>query len=519
MYKRKLFYFGLTTAFILSIALGSTAITAYLTKSNLEQSNIAQTLLVEHEKLSSNSYRLFKQLTDEIIFGEYANQAYVRKKQNLIDESIQTIRTLELQQRQEMGLEYTQGSVEDTDELVSLISSIIDEFQAITLSDNRLPLNQQEQLRSLLEVTIDERFREAINAAVTRQARVVTAINTKITTLNSTIFWVSIGLAILSFPLIIYGCYWLFHQLYQPLALIGSAANTIAAGNYSQPIHVKLDDEFETLASSINQLAERLRQHDALEEKSRKRLEVEVEQRTMELTEANLQLTKVDARRRQFIADVSHELRTPLTIIRGEAQVTLRLKSATVDDYQETLSSILHQSVNLSRLVDDLLLLTRAEMNQLSLERRPIDIKALVQEQITKWSKSHPARQMGLSDTIDAESVVVSVDPRRVQQVLSILIDNAFKYSDESQPVVLALFNQGNTVGISVTDHGEGISAAEVENVFERFVRFSKHHEGLGLGLPIAKAIIEQHGGAIEVESTLGRGTTFTVLLPNEGTV
>lgn len=84
MYKRKLFYFGLTTAFILFIALISTAISAHLTRENLKQSNIAQSLLIEHEKLSSISYRLFKQLTDEIMFGRNANQAYVRKKQKLI---------------------------------------------------------------------------------------------------------------------------------------------------------------------------------------------------------------------------------------------------------------------------------------------------------------------------------------------------------------------------------------------------------------------------------------------------
>ncbi|AGH43404.1 histidine kinase dimerization/phospho-acceptor domain-containing protein [Paraglaciecola psychrophila] len=85
-------------------------------------------------------------------------------------------------------------------------------------------------------------------------------------------------------------------------------------------------------------------------------MEFTVEQRTRELTNANLKLTKIDSRRRQFIADVSHELRTPLTIIRGEAQVTLRLKSACEEDYQATLTAILEQSVNLSRLVDDLLL-------------------------------------------------------------------------------------------------------------------------------------------------------------------
>ena len=137
MYKRKLFYFGITTAFILFLALISTAISAHLTRENLQQSNIAQSLLVEHEKLSSISYRLFKQLTDEIIFGRNANQAFVRNKRNLIKQSLEKIRRLELEQREALGVSFTQGSVEDTDELVRLIDEIIVEFKAVVVSNNQ----------------------------------------------------------------------------------------------------------------------------------------------------------------------------------------------------------------------------------------------------------------------------------------------------------------------------------------------------------------------------------------------
>lgn len=514
MYKRKLFYFGLTTAFILFLALISTAISAHLTRENLKQSNIAQSLLVEHEKLSSISYRLFKQLTDEIIFGRNANQAYVRKKQNLIQQSLEQIRRLELEQRSALGASETQGSVEDTDELVRLIDDIIIEFQAVVGSNNQAPLNQQEQLRSLLEVTIDDQFREAINSAVSRQSRVVAAINARIDTLNTTILWFAIGLGALSIPLILYGCYWLFNQLYQPLILIGNATNAIASGHYGKPISVKLDDEFEGLAGSINQLAKRLQEHENKEQESRKQLELEVKQRTSELTDANLQLTKIDSRRRQFIADVSHELRTPLTIIRGEAQVTLRMQSASVEDFNHTLVSILEQAVNLSRLVDDLLLLTRAEMNQLQLEVMPVPILPLLQSEVSKWQKHDATRPIALHVPNEASDIVAMIDKQRIQQVLSILLDNATKYSTPEQPIDITLEASNALVTIKVKDVGEGISAAEVDNIFERFVRFSKHNEGLGLGLPIAKVIVESHGGRISVESAQGEGSVFCIVLP-----
>ena len=514
MYKYKLFYFGFLTAIILVFALVFTAVSAHLTRENLEQSTVAQSLLVEHQQLSSISYRLFKQLTDEVIFGHNANQAEVRKKQTLIEQSLNSIRLLEIKQRDALGVDITQGSIEDTDELEHLIEEIIQEFRSVVLSNDPTPLSQQERLRTLLEETIDNQFREAINAAVSRQSRVVAAINARINALNTALVWFAIGLATLSVPLLMYGCYWLFNQLYQPLILIRNATDKIADGNYQEPISDRLDDEFEELAGSINRLAERLHEHENLEARSRKELEFEVEQRTIELTSANHQLTKIDARRKQFIADVSHELRTPLTIIRGEAQVTLRLKSASQEDYKETLAAILEQSVGLSRLVDDLLFLTRAEINQLHLEKAPTRVKALLNEEIEKWQRLQQGRQFSLISDDDADSLLALIDKPRIHQVLSILLDNAAKYSAAQQAIELRLKRVNDTLQISVKDHGEGISAAEVDNIFERFVRFSKNGDGLGLGLSIAKAIVEAHGGAITAESTAGQGSIFTLCLP-----
>jgi two-component system OmpR family sensor kinase len=516
MYKRKLFYFGVTTAIILIVALTCTAISAHLTRENLKQSTVAQSLFLEHQQLSSISYRLFKQLTDELIFGENANQANVRKKQVLIEKSIDNIKRLEVQQREALGVEFTLGTVEDTDELAQLIEEIIGEFRLLIKSREGIPIDQQQGLRNLLEDTIDNQFRESINTAVSRQSRTVAVINAKIDTLNTAIVRFTLGLGLLSLPLITYGCYWLFNQLYQPLILIQQATNAIASGQYQQPISQKLDDEFEELGESINQLAKRLQEHEQKEAKSRKELEYEVEQRTRELTQANLQLTKVDSRRRQFIADVSHELRTPLTIIRGEAQVTLRFKSASEEDYKETLSSILEQAVNLSHLVDDLLLLTRAEMNQLHLQMASVIIGPLVVTEVAKWQRLYKDRDIVLCTSEQASATELRIDKPRIQQALSILIDNATKYSATGQPIDLSIVKHQTTLEISVKDVGEGISAAEIENIFERFVRFSKHNEGIGLGLPIAKAIVDAHGGHINVESIQGEGSVFTISLPIE---
>jgi len=516
MYKRKLFYFGLTIAVVTFIALIGTAVSAQITRENLKQSTIAQSLLVEHQQLSSISYRLFKQLTDEVILGRMANQSEVRKKQVLIKQSLNNIRDLETAQRQQLGEEITQGSIEDTDELEQLINKIINEFSSISSSANPAPLNQQDRLRRLLEVTIDDEFREVVNVAVSRQSNVVAAINAKIDTLNTAIVWFTVGLGALLIPFLLYGSYWLFNQLYQPLILIRKATDAIAAGEYQKPISVKLDAEFEELAGSINQLAERLRVHREQQAKYEKELESEVEQRTKELTNANQQLTRIDARRKQFLADVSHELRTPLTIVRGEAQVMLRLESASHLEYQQTLSVILDQSVKLTRLVDDLLLLARTEIDELNLVKSEEAMHAVLLEEVTKWQRKHPERRITLNPHEPASLSTVQIDKPRIQQVISILIDNALKYADNACPINVELSEADNHICIAVKDTGEGISAAAIETIFDRFVRFSKTSEGLGLGLSIAKAIVLAHGGDLKVKSNKGEGSTFTILLPLE---
>lgn len=516
MYKRKLFYFGLTTGLILLVALLSTVLSAHFNRENLRQSNIAQSLLFEHERLSGTSYRLFKQLTDEVILGQGANQAFVRKKRTLISQSLNTIKQLELAQREALGIAFTEGSIEDTDELQMLIDEIINEFQIVVKSNGVFPLQQQARLRSLLEVTIDDQFRELINSAINRQTNVVTSINAQINSLNSAIVWFTVVLGVLSLSIIFYGCFWLFNQLYQPIVLIRNATNAIASGEYDKPISEALDEEFEELASSINQLAERLKEHESIATTSRKQLELDVEQRTRELTKANLELTKIDTRRRQFIADISHELRTPLTIIRGEAQVTLRMQTASEEDYKETLSSILTQAVSLSHLVDDLLLLTRAEMHQIQLQIAPVNLFDLVTAEVSRWQQHCEDRIISVIASEQSKKIEALIDKPRMQQVLSILIDNATKYSQDRGSVDIGIARQASRLVITVSDTGNGISATEIENIFERFVRFSRHDEGLGLGLPIAKAIIEAHGGQIVVESVQGEGSTFSILLPIE---
>ena len=516
MYKRKIYVFGVISGLIMMISLVCTAISAYMTRANLTQTTTAQTLLSEHQNLSSISYRMFKQLTDELLFGKNANQAVIRNKQALIEQSLSKIRVLEVQQRHALGKAITDGSVEDTDDLMALINEIIDEFNAIATEDWDKSSALQNRLQYLLEVKIDNEFREAINAAVVRQGNVVTSINARIEMLNTAILWFSIGISVFAMPLILFACYWLFNQLYQPLALINNGTKAIASGDYKQRLPETLDSEFTILVENLNRLASRLAEHEQKERQSRKELEFKVEKRTREISEVNEQLTKVDARRRQFLADISHELRTPLTIIRGEAQVTLRQQSTSQDVYRETLSSILTQAVNLSELVDDLLLLARAELNQLKLDKAKHVLEVFLQQQIEQWQRVYPKRKFSLHVDETLKKVALSFDEQRFRQVVSIILDNACKYSKADTHVSVKAEQQNQMAVIKIQDFGEGISPSDINHIFERFVRFKHKAEGMGLGLAIAKAIVEAHGGRIDVRSVIGEGSTFIIHMPLE---
>ena len=523
MYKRKLFLFGFISAAVLVVALTGVAVSAYITKENLRQSATAQSLLSEHQMLSSISYRLFKQLTDELIFGRNANQALVRNKQALIEQSLRVIRELELRQRNELGPDVTPGSVEDTDELQMLISEIITEFNAVIAMNDSTPLRQQERVQRLLEFTIDNKFREAINAAVSRQSKVVSATNARIEALNSAIVWFSIILCVLVGPFIVFGCFWLFNQLYQPLTLIGSGTQIIASGNYNFRLPENLDQEFHSLVQSLNQLAGKMAEHEQQEETMRQQLQIEVDQRTSELTEANRQLTLIDARRKQFIADISHELRTPLTVIRGEAQVTLRQNNPGVEDYRTALETVLDQVVSLSVLVDDLLLLARAEINQLRLLMDDVYLVDMLENQVEQWQRKMPLRTFRLDVDGIAEAndmgevpVIVRADEQRLRQVMTILIDNATRYSEPDSAIDIVLSTTAEQVFVRVVDYGTGISPTDLQYIFERFVRFKPRTDGAGLGLSIARALVEAHHGEIYAESEQGQGSVFTVALPRQ---
>jgi signal transduction histidine kinase len=223
--------------------------------------------------------------------------------------------------------------------------------------------------------------------------------------------------------------------------------------------------------------------------------------------------------RTDFLADVSHELRTPLTVLRGNAELGLVLDKEW--NHRDLLEEIVTESSRMTGLVEDLLFLARSDSQVVPMETRAVWATELLEEVASRAQVL--ARERGATLSVDLQGEgVIRVDPRRIEQAIMVLVDNAFKYGtrrgEEREPVQLVSTNEGNELRVSVSDRGPGIEEAELDRIFERFYRLDKARSrklgGTGLGLPIAKTIVEAHDGRIEAESRVGEGTTMSVRLP-----
>lgn len=275
----------------------------------------------------------------------------------------------------------------------------------------------------------------------------------------------------------------LSRELTRPLRELTSATEEMSTGHLGTQVNVYSQDEIGKLASSFNQMSS-------------------------ELAEAS-------RFRQQMTADIAHDLRTPLTVLRG---YTEGLSDGTIQGRQE-LYELLHQEVaHLQRLVEDLRTLSLADAGELPLSMRAVDPKALLER--TGLAHVMQANQRDVDLRVEAPELLpsVAVDLERMTQVLNNLVTNALRYTFEGK-ITLSAASQDGFVTLQVADTGTGIAGDDLQHIFDRFYRVdgSRSRDGFaqsGLGLAIAKAIVEAHDGTIHAESTPGKGSRFTIQLP-----
>jgi signal transduction histidine kinase len=275
----------------------------------------------------------------------------------------------------------------------------------------------------------------------------------------------------------------------KPVEEIGETAQQIGAtADLSRRVSSDRTDELGKLASAFNTMLDRLQA-------------------------AQAALSQTLETQRRFVDDASHELRTPLTIMRGNLELVARDPSMAKDERDAALRDAIAEAERMTQLVDDLLALARVDAG-MAMPEQHVALAPLVR---AVGDETHAAGEnRTVSVTIGSETAGVRGSENLLRRVLENLTDNAVKYTRPDGSISLSLVEEGDAAILTVADDGVGMSADEVAHVFDRFWRSddSRERVGSGLGLAIARAVVEAHGGSIEVVSEPNAGTTFTVRLP-----
>ena len=282
------------------------------------------------------------------------------------------------------------------------------------------------------------------------------------------------------------GGYWLSRKALSPVDVLVQTARNISGSNLGARLErLTTGDELQRLSDTLNQMLDRIEE--------------------------------VFRRVAQFTADASHELRTPISLIRAEAEIALR-KSRSDEQYRQALRHILLEAERTSSLVEELLSLARADSGWESLSMQQLDLRGMITAVGGEWRPLLALRNLEFRQRTTGQELVVLGDPTALRRVWTILLDNAAKFTVPPGRVELSLEEREGRATVSVRDTGIGIAEDDQSKIFQRFYRADKarSHEfrGAGLGLAIAQWIVRQHGGSIEVHSSLGKGSLFNVELP-----
>jgi len=487
-----------------------------------DRKQLAQDAAQAYVQLSHNAYRHFKELVDIVVLGGDADLEEATLSHQELQKSVKQLRLIT-----DAEIDYVDGqeSAEESAELerIAALEQLLAEggwaFDRILLLQRRgAEESAQAVLGTVLEQTIDKQFKPLIDAAINDELDEVAEAQRQAQQLLADLRLVSMVAAIVAFCLALAMAVWLLRGLSMPLDRLIAGVRQVARGDLTYRIELPGRNEFTYLAKNFNDMTEQLGQQRQHLLAAQAELEDKVDIRTGELQQANEKLQHIDEGRRRFFADISHELRTPLTAIRGEAEVAARGREKTAEEYRDTLARIIELSDQLGRLVEDLLQMARSEFTSMRFDLHPLVLNHLVSDLCEDARVLIQQKQLQLTLNITKHDVNIYGDRVRLRQVLLILIDNACRYSDPGGEITVALQADQGNASLAISDQGMGISDTELEIVFERFYRGEQARNrvasGSGLGLSLAKLIVEAHKGKIDLTSESGQGTCVTITLP-----
>ena len=218
----------------------------------------------------------------------------------------------------------------------------------------------------------------------------------------------------------------------------------------------------------------------------------------------------------EFVQNASHELRTPLTIIQAGQELLLRDPNSKIIDNSESINQTLKETRRMTKLIKELMDLARADSNKIKIEKVETDINKLIEEIVLPYEEYASMQQKEI-DLDLSYNKLIKIDRNKINQLMVILLDNAIKYTNNGDKIVIKTYPKDGKLNIEVQDTGIGISEEDIPHIFDRFYRADKSHskkiEGTGLGLSIASTIVEMHNGTIKVKNNEPKGTIFIVKL------
>jgi len=275
--------------------------------------------------------------------------------------------------------------------------------------------------------------------------------------------------------------WYLSRRITAPVLALSNATDEIAAGHYDVTVPITGGGEMRHLAERFNEMAAKL--------------------------------AEAEERERHFLMSVSHELRTPLTGIRGHVDA---LRDGLVEDpelVQASLDVVAAEAQRLERLVGDVLDLAKLRAHRFTVLTEEVDMHRLVEQAYTSFGEEARRREIDFQLVEDGNPPTIMTDGDRVLQVISNLLSNAFRWTPDRGSVVLGVATSNGSISVDVADSGPGISPAERERIFRPFVSHDASG-GTGLGLPIARELARALGGSVELETSVGRGSRFSLVLP-----
>lgn len=491
---------------------------------NFQRSQTAFEAFDHYERLSQEAYRYFKQQMDRLITsGTKAETDLETSKQRLL-EAMQALREQAVREPPVIADKQQRNPDKATElERVANLTAFLDasEYRFNEVERLRNQGKRNEALQALTKFSdeeIDSKFQPLIDAAIHAERNKAAQAKQELENLVAQSRWVTFMAALIAAVFSFTAGVFLLRRVKKPIEALMQGTNEIASGNLNYRIILDSRDEFAYLASHFNKMAIELGVQQEKLRQGREELENRVAERTHELQQLNQALKRMDAERREFLADISHELRTPITVMRGEAEVTLRGHDRDPEEYKDSLQRILDLSLQLGKYVNDLLFLARSDTANLQFEWSELDLAELISSSVEDFKVMAEEGAICLSYSAPEQPIWLFGDKQRLRQVLFILGDNACRYSKPGGQIIINTWLDATHVHVSLTDKGIGIPAQDLERIFERNFRSENarrlRDDGSGLGLPLAKSILKAHGGQISVDSNVNAGTTFTIKLP-----